>query len=193
MNVRAAIRLLLAGALGLSTALLLACGSANTAGLIPATNAGPLKSDFDAVASAVTNHDCRGASSALHQVGSELRRLPRTLDAHLHQRLVQGYVNLLKVTPQQCQQTTSTATTPPTTTTPTDTTPTQTTTPPTTPTQTTPTQTTPTPVPTTPTPTTSTPPPGNGGGAPAPDGGGAKKKGDGNGAGNGGGAGAPGQ
>jgi len=123
MTVRAAIRLLLAGALGLSTALLLACGSANTTGLIPATNAGPLKSDFDAVASAVTNHDCRGASSALHQVGSELRRLPRTLDAHLHQRLVQGYVNLLKVTPQQCQQTTSTATTPPTTTTPTDTTP----------------------------------------------------------------------
>ena len=52
MTVRRAIRFLLAGGLGAACSLLVACGSSGK-GLIPASQAGPLANDFDAVGAAV--------------------------------------------------------------------------------------------------------------------------------------------
>lgn len=167
---RHALRLALAGSLGLTTALLMACGGGGGANLIPSGNAGPLKDDFQAVATAVGNGDCPGASAAVRKARSDLLSLPSTVDGALKERLRQGVDNLAARAPIQCTQTTtastaSTATTvtstPTTTSTPTATTDTQTT-----PTSTTTTPTTPTP--TTPTPTTQTTPPSNGGGSVAP-------------------------
>ncbi|GAC1438360.1 MAG: hypothetical protein NVSMB51_14120 [Solirubrobacteraceae bacterium] len=160
--------MLLAGTLGLCASLLIACGS--NAKLIPAGNAGPLQSDFDAVASAVSSGDCSGAASAVQKAQQDLAALPAGTDPALRQRLQQGVDALGRRAPTQCTQSTQstdTTTSAPTTTTTasTDTTPTTTTTTATTTTDTKPTTSTST----TPTTSTSTTPvPDNGGGTPAP-------------------------
>jgi hypothetical protein len=152
-------RLLAAGALGVAVAVLVACG-ASTGKLIPAADAGPLQSDFEAVAQAAQagNGECSRTEAAILKTEQDFGALPSTVDAGLRNTLHQGIVNLRKHALELCKQPLAqpTTSTPPktTTSTPTATTPTVT--------QTTPTQTTP---PTTPTtPTTSTP----GGGTPAP-------------------------
>ena len=61
-----AIRLILATGLGVAAALLASCGGGGK-GLIPVTNAGPLQSDFDAIAKAVSAGDCSATASALRQ------------------------------------------------------------------------------------------------------------------------------
>jgi hypothetical protein len=162
------LRLLVAGLLGICAAVLVSCGS-STSGLIPADSAGPLQSDFEAVAKAAQagNGDCTATTEAINKTEQDFAALPATINAGLHDRLSQGIANLrtraLELCTQPLAQTTTTSP-PRTTTTTTTPTKTQTTTPATTPT-TTPTvpATTPT-TPTTPTPT----PPNNGGGTAAP-------------------------
>jgi hypothetical protein len=158
------LRIPLAGLLGVSAALLVACGSSGK-GLIPTANAGPLQSDFEAVAQAAESGEgsCTATEAAIEKTESDFADLPSTVDAGLHKTLSVGISNLrrraLALCAQQFPQTTSTTKT---STTPTTTTSTQTT-PSTTPTHT---ETT-TPTPTTPTvttPTATTP----GGGTPAP-------------------------
>jgi hypothetical protein len=161
------LRVLLAGLLGVSAALLVACGSSGK-GLIPTANAGPLQSDFEAVAQAAESGEgnCTATEAAIQKTESDFAALPATVDAGLRKTLDVGIANLrhraLALCTQQFPQTTSTSTTKtsttPTTTTSTETTPTTTTTH----TETTPTVTTP---PAT-TPTATTP----GGGTPAPGG-----------------------
>jgi cytoskeletal protein RodZ len=160
------LRVLLAGLLGVSAALLVACGSSGK-GLIPTANAGPLQSDFEAVAQAAESGEgnCTATEAAIQKTESDFAALPATVDAGLRKTLDAGIANLrhraLALCAQQFPQTTSTSTTK-TSTTPTTTTNTQTT-----PTATTPahteTSTTPT-TPTVTTPTATTP----GGGTPAP-------------------------
>ncbi len=158
------LRLLVVGLLGISAAVLVSCGS-STSGLIPAESAGPLQSDFEAVAKAAQagNGNCTATTEAINKTEQDFAALPSTIDAGLRSRLSQGISNLreraLALCAQPLAQTTST---PRTTTTPT---PTKTQT-----TSTTPTTTPTTPAPTTPTtPTTPTPtPPNNGGGTAAP-------------------------
>jgi len=159
------LRILLAGLLGVSAALLVACGSSGK-GLIPSANAGPLQSDFEAVAQAAQSGEgnCTATEAAIEKTESDFAALPATVDSGLHKTLSLGIANLrhraLALCAQQFPQTTSTSTTKtsttPTTTTSTQTTPTTTSTP----TETTATSTTPT----TSTPTATTP----GGGTPAP-------------------------
>ncbi len=172
MTVRALVRLLpLALLLGAATAILVSCGSSG-AGLIPAQNAGPLESAFQAVAQAAQegNGSCTPTESALHTAENEFRALPRSVDAGLRGRIEEGLTNLrgraLALCAEPLGQTTTGASTTTTKTTapPTETTGTATQTTPTTATQTTPTTgTTGTgAVPTTPQPS------GPGGGTPAP-------------------------
>jgi hypothetical protein len=177
----------LAGILGAGAALLVACGS-NSA-LIPATDASQLKSDFDAVATEVSNGNCgAGVTAAVAAVRSDLSALPATVDARLLSALRTGVGTLSARAASECKtRTTSTGTTSTnttstntntgttntnTTTTNTNTnTNTNTTNTDTTPTDTTPTDTTPTD--TTSTPTDTTPAntvPATGGGTPAPNG-----------------------
>lgn len=150
------LRIPLAGLLGVSAALLVACGGSGK-GLIPTANAGPLQSDFEAVAQAAESGEgsCTATEAAIEKTESDFAALPATVDAGLHKTLNVGIANLRRRALALCAQplpqstsTTKTSTTP--TTTSTQTTPTPTTTthtetnpPPTTPTPTTPTATTP--------------------------------------------------
>jgi len=156
------LRILLAGLLGVSAALLVACGSSGK-GLIPSANAGPLQSDFEAVAQAAQSGEgsCAATEAAIAKTETDFAALPATIDSGLHKTLSLGIANLrrraLALCAQPLPQTTSTTkTTTPTTATSTQTTPTTTSTP----TETTATSTTPT----TSAPTATTP----GGGTPAP-------------------------
>jgi hypothetical protein len=178
-------RMLCAGLLGVVAAVLVSCGG-STAKLIPVANAGPLQSDFEAVAQAAQsgNGSCSGTETALLKTEQDFAALPSSVDPGLRNTLRQGISNLrsraLVLCAQPLAPTTVTTTTPKTTTT---TTPTQTTT--------TPTQTTTTPTQTTTTPTTPTTS-GPGGGTPAPGGEGTPGPGSGQGGGTGVGEGNPG-
>jgi hypothetical protein len=150
-----------AAALGIAPALLVSCGS-STGKLIPAASAGPLQSDFEAIAGAAQsgNGDCSETEAAILKTEHDFASLPSTVDAGLHNTLRQGIANLRKHALELCKQPLAqptTATTAPKTTT-THTTPT---TPAETQTSTTPTTTSTTQT----TPTTS----GPGGGTPAPE------------------------
>jgi hypothetical protein len=154
-----AARVLLAAVLGLASAGLVACGSSGK-GLIPVDAAGPLQSDFEAVAQDAQSAEgnCASTEAALAKTSQDFVALPSSVDAGLRNTLRQGIANLSKRALVLCAQPlggTATTTTPKTTPS------TTTTTPPTT------TTTTPT---TTSTPTTTTTPtePGPGGGTPAP-------------------------
>lgn len=152
------LRVLLAALLGVLAALLISCSSSGK-GLIPIGDAGPLRSDFRAVAQAAENGDgnCAATESALLKTEQDFAALPSSTDSGLRNTLRQGIENLrtraLSLCAQPLPQATATTSAPTTSTTNTTTTPTVT--------QTTGTQTTPTT-----TPTTS----GPGGGTPAPGG-----------------------
>jgi hypothetical protein len=155
------LRLLAAAPLGVAVAIaLVSCGSSGK-GLIPSADAGPLQSDFEAVAQAAQagGGNCTATTEAINKTEQDFAALPATIDSGLHLRLREGISNLreraLALCAQPLAQTATTTT--PRTTTSTTTTKTQTT--PTTPTTTTSTSTTPT------TPVT---PPNNGGGTVAP-------------------------
>jgi type IV secretory pathway VirJ component len=161
---RRSVRALLAGLLGVAAALLVSCGSSNGK-LIPVAAAGPLQSDFEAVAQEAESADgsCAATEAAIVKTEQDFSALPAAVDAGLRNTLRQGIDNLREHALALCAQspaqttTTSTAqkdTTSARTTTTTATTPTVT--------QTTTTASTPTT--TTPPPTT----PGTGGGTPAP-------------------------
>jgi hypothetical protein len=150
----ATFRTLAAGLAGVAAALIVSCGSSGQ-GLIPASAAGPLKSDFEAVRQTAesADGDCTATEAALLKTAEDFSALPNSVDSALRGNLRQGIANLRVRAHEMCAQpkAQTTTTTPTTTSTPTTTTSTT----PTTPTQTTSTTTTP----------TST---GPGGGTPAP-------------------------
>lgn len=182
------LRVCLAGLSALACgALLAACGS-STAGLIPAENAGPLKSDFEAVAQAALAGDgnCAATNEALAKTEQDFAALPSTVNAGLRRTLQVGIANLSSRARVACTEPLASTTTtgvPSTTTTSSSTTTTTST-----PTSTSSTQTSST---TTITPPTATTSPGVGGGTQAPPGEG-NGQGNGNGNGNGNGQGGPG-
>jgi hypothetical protein len=149
-------RVLLLALLGVLAASLVACGSSGK-GLIPTGDAGPLQSDFEAVAQAAESGDgnCTSTESALLHTEQDFARLPSSVDGGLRETLHRGIENLrtrsLALCAQPLPQSTVTTTTPKTTTS-------TTTTPPPSETETT----------TTPTTPTTTTPPGPGGGTQAP-------------------------
>jgi hypothetical protein len=152
------VRAALVALLGVLAALLVSCGGSGK-GLIPTGDAGPLQSDFEAVAQAAENGDgnCSSTESALLRTEQDFARLPSSVDNGLRETLHRGIENLrtrsLALCAQPLPQSTVTTTTPKTTTSTTSTTPPPSETETTTTTQTTPTTTT---------------PPGPGGGTQAP-------------------------
>lgn len=169
MTMAALIRLAVPAALGLLAALLVACGGSGK-GLIPAAQAGPLQSDFEAVAHAAESGDgsCAGTEAAVGRTEKDFYALPASVDAGLRARLKQGVENLRSRALAMCAQPAPAVTTATTPTVTTETTPTQTT-------------------PTTTTSTSATPPPSSeeGGGTEAPGEGAGKGKGQGKGKGEG--------
>jgi hypothetical protein len=157
MKMPTLIRLVVAALLGVVVATLVSCGSSGT-GLIPSASAGPLQSDFEAVARAAAagNGSCAATESALGKTEQDFLALPASIDAGLHKRLQEGISNLRKRALAMCIQPMPTATSTAETQTDTTTTTTSTETTPTTSTTTTP---------ETPTDTT---PPNSGGGTEAP-------------------------
>jgi hypothetical protein len=158
MTVKSLIRPLLVGLLGVAAAVLLACGSSGK-GLIPTANAGPLQSDFEAVAQAAQSGEgnCAATEAAIAKTEEDFAALPKTIDPGLHKTLSLGISNLRRRALALCAQPLPRATT--------------TTSIPTTTTSTTSTTTTPTVTQTTPTETqtaTTPSPPSPGGGTPAP-------------------------
>lgn len=112
MSLRTLIRLMVVALLGAATVLLVSCGSSGK-GLIPAANAGPLQSDFEAVAQAAKsgNGNCATTESALGKTEQDFLVLPSTVDPGLHARLAEGIANLRKRALAMCIQPTPTATT----------------------------------------------------------------------------------
>ena len=73
-------------------ALLVACGSSGK-GLIPTANAGPLQSDFEAVAQAAQSGEgsCTATEAAIEKTESDFAALPATVDAGLRKTLSVGH------------------------------------------------------------------------------------------------------
>jgi hypothetical protein len=112
VNMRTLIRLLAAALLGVAAATLVSCGSSGK-GLIPSANAGPLQSDFEAVAHAAETGEgsCAETESALGKTEQDFLRLPTTVDRGLQTRLRLGIENLRKQALAMCEQQTETNTT----------------------------------------------------------------------------------
>jgi hypothetical protein len=110
------LRVLLVAALGVLAALLISCSSSGK-GLIPLSDAGPLQSDFEAVAQAAENGDgsCAQTESALLKTDQDFAALPTSVDAGLRSTLHQGIENLrsrsLALCAQPLPQSTITSTT----------------------------------------------------------------------------------
>ncbi|HVR05309.1 MAG TPA: hypothetical protein VMS02_04655 [Solirubrobacteraceae bacterium] len=102
---RNTLRLLLAGLLGAGAAVLVACGGSGS-GLIPAGNAGPLETDFQAIAQAAQEGagNCTATESAIHKAESDLQTLPSSVDAGLRSRLQEGTSNLAARARKMCTQ-----------------------------------------------------------------------------------------
>jgi hypothetical protein len=88
-------RFLCAGLLGLAALLLVSCGGSGK-GLIPTQNAGPLQSDFEAVAQAAQsgNGSCTATATAIRRTQQDFAALPATVDHGLRQTLETGISNL---------------------------------------------------------------------------------------------------
>jgi hypothetical protein len=153
VSVRRSLPYVLAALLGMSTALLAACGGGGTKSGIPSASAGELKSQITDVGQAVDDGRCSDVQGQLKQVDQSIDQLPKTTDTQLVSALRDGADRLRRVAVDECDPNAGTNTT----TTPTDTTPDETGTTDTTPTDTVPTDTLPTD--TTGEPTTTTPPP----------------------------------
>jgi hypothetical protein len=110
------VRTLAAGLLGVAAAVLVSCGGSGK-GLIPLANAGPLQSDFDAIAQAAQtgNGDCTATTAAINKTEQDFAALPITIDPGLHNRLSQGISNLRERALALCEQplVPTTATSPP--------------------------------------------------------------------------------
>ena len=160
MSVRRCLPYLLALLLGMSTAVLTACGGGSTKGGVPSASAGELRSQITDVGQAVDGDRCPEVDGQLEQVDEAIEALPATTDNQLVSALRDGADRLRRVAVKECEEdagteTTTTQTAP----TETETTPTE---PEPDPTETVPTQTTPPPTTTAPQPppptTTPTPP-----------------------------------
>ena len=156
MSVRRALPYILALLLGLSAALLAACGGGGTKGGIPSASAGELKSQITDVGQAVDDGRCDDVEGQLKHVDQAIDELPGTTDPQLVSALREGADKLRREAVDECDPNAGTETTT-TETTPTETVPEEDPTE-TLPTETTETPTTTTPPPTTPPPTGGTPP-----------------------------------
>lgn len=102
MSMRTDMKLSLAAMLAGSAALLSACGG--TSGLIPEGNAGPLRSDFEAVANAAENGNCAGTEKAIEKTQADFNNLPSSVDSQLRRTLEKGIQHLASQARVACKQ-----------------------------------------------------------------------------------------
>jgi hypothetical protein len=104
MSMRTNTKLSLAAVLAGSAALLSACGGSS--GLIPAGNAGPLRSDFEKVAEAAEsgNGNCASTETAIARTERDFASLPSSVDARLRTRLSEGIEHLASQARVACRQ-----------------------------------------------------------------------------------------
>jgi hypothetical protein len=88
-------RLVLCSLLATAALVLASCGGSG-AGLIPAQDAGPLQSDFEAVARAAQtgSGNCTATAIAIRKTERDFELLPATVNSSLRRRLQEGIVNL---------------------------------------------------------------------------------------------------
>lgn len=105
MSMRTNMKLSFAAMLAGSAVLVAACGGSG-AGLIPEGNAGPLRSDFEAVASAAEsgNGDCSHTQAALARTEADFNRLPSSVSPQLRTRLSEGISHLNSQALLACKQ-----------------------------------------------------------------------------------------
>ena len=114
MSVRRALPYVLALSLGMSTALLAACGGGGTKGGIPSASAGELKSQITDVGQAVDDGRCDDVPGQLRQVDEAIDQLPGTTDTQLVSALRDGAERLRSRAVEECEEadTETTETTP---------------------------------------------------------------------------------
>ncbi len=118
MSVRRGLPYALALLLGMSAALLAACGGAGgTKSGIPSASAGELKSQITDVGQAVDSGRCGEVQGQLRQVDEGIDQLPKTTDDQLVSALRDGADRLRRVAVDECDpdngtETTTTETTP---------------------------------------------------------------------------------
>jgi hypothetical protein len=100
---------LLAGSLGIASALLVACGDRND--LIPKSNADAIKSQVDSVEAAAAARRCEQAKRAVLRAQQEGERLPDDVDRELRANVDDALARLGAVVQRTCTQTTPTQTT----------------------------------------------------------------------------------
>ena len=107
---RSLLVVLAAAALGLSSALLVACGDRNR--LIPPTAADALNADLDAASSALDDQQCRRARRALAKALDRADNLPSSVDPQLRANLAKGLSHASERVTAGCRRKTPTVTTP---------------------------------------------------------------------------------
>jgi hypothetical protein len=109
--VRRGLPYVLALLLGMSTALLAACGAGGTKSGIPSASAGELKSQITDVGQAVEGGRCDEVEGQLKQVDEGIDQLPETTDDELVSALRDGADRLRSVSVEECDEDAGTATT----------------------------------------------------------------------------------
>ena len=114
MTVRRGLVFVLALLLGMSTAVLAACGGGGTKSGVPSASAGELKSQITDVGQAVDDGRCDDVPGQLKQVDEGIDQLPGTTDRQLVSALREGAEHLRSTALEQCEEgdTTTTETTP---------------------------------------------------------------------------------
>ena len=100
---RFAALILLAGALGAASALLVSCGG-DDSDLIPQRDAEQLKRYADRIGAAVDAQDCTSAARDLQRAQDKIAELPRQVDTGLRQNLAEGFQNLGEQAARECQE-----------------------------------------------------------------------------------------
>jgi hypothetical protein len=98
--------------LGVAATSAMACGSSGK-GLIPASAAGPLQGDFEAVANAAEagNGDCTATDEAVAKTEQDFAGLPIGVDRGLRERIREGIANLSERARAMCAEPATTVTT----------------------------------------------------------------------------------
>ncbi|MDX6697023.1 MAG: hypothetical protein QOE65_420 [Solirubrobacteraceae bacterium] len=105
---RSVVAVLLAAALGVSSAFLVACGDRNS--LIPKGDASAMQSDLDRAETLYGQQECRRAQAAVRQARGRAERLPSGVDAGLRSTLQDNLDTVLARIVDRCGKTTTTTT-----------------------------------------------------------------------------------
>jgi hypothetical protein len=105
MRMKTQKKLSLAAIFAASALLIAACGGSG-AGLIPEGNAGPLRADFEAVASAAEegHGNCESTRSALTRTQKDFSALPSSVSSQLRSKLSEGISHLESQALKLCLQ-----------------------------------------------------------------------------------------